>query len=233
VAFSTRDENGYATAAFGAIALSLAVIAAALLAFANFQLRTARIGLRQAQQDAVLDGALVLAAKSVMQESRTAPLAWSGELDGTAVTFLAEPEALKASAQHPEVLGAAALARLTSEEALSAPVPPSALGSDRRALVNRAKSQQWRSCAQSFLSPLSASEAMILTRPSAPMEDSLSWRVGEVWRLAAYAEGRGADAIVRFTGDPGAPFAVLDMWRGSFANPDSNRCYDLVQGGAR
>lgn len=233
MAFSMRDENGYATAAFGAIALALAVIATALLAFANFQLRTARIGLRHTQQDALLDGALVLAAKTVMQDSRAAPLVWSREIDGGAVTLLAEPEALKASAQDPDALGSAALAALTDGRPLAPYQPTSDLGSDRRALVGRSESPTWRSCAQSFLSPLSASRTVTLTRPSRPVERGLSWRVGEIWRLAAFVDGRGADAVVRFTGDPAAPIAILDMWRGPVTAPEVTRCHDLLQGPGR
>ena len=230
MASSTHAEQGYATAAFGAIALALAVVATSLLAFSNNQLRISRMALRQAERDALLDGALVLAADAVMRESQTARLSWGLDVDGTPVKLLAEPEGFKVSAAQPELLGKEALAALTGPTPLAAPPAAEGLSAARRALVNRSRSESWRTCAQSFLSPLSDARTATAPAPTIPAGGEVNWRVGEVWRIAAFVKGRSADAIVRFTGDPAAPMAVLDVQRGSAAAPDVAYCHQLIAG---
>jgi hypothetical protein len=232
VASSTHAEQGYATAAFGAIALALAVVATALLAFSNNQLRIARVALRHAERDALLDGALVLAADAVMRESQTARLSWGLDVDGLPVTLLAEPEGFKVSAARPEALGKEAIEALAGPAPLRAAAASEDLSAARQALAARSDSAAWRACAQSFLSPVSDAEKASLAPPTIPAGGEINWRVGEVWRIAAFAKGRSADAIVRFTGDPERPMAVLDLQRGAAEAPDATYCHRLVAAGS-
>lgn len=228
---STNAEQGYATAAFGAIALALAVIATALLAFSNQQLRIARVALRHAQQDALLDGALVLAADTVMREPQPVRLSWAADVDGTSVQLLAEPEAFKASASHPEFLEKGRLEALSGTVPLQSKAETASLSAARRGLVSQSPGKAWRTCAQSYLSPLSEGRTAVYSEPASPARTAVEWRVGEVWRLAAFIKGRSADAIVRFTGDPETPMAVLDIQRGAAEPPDLAWCHGLMTAG--
>ena len=167
-----------------------------------------------------------------MRETQTTRLSWGRELDGKAVTLLAEPEGIKVSAAHPEALGEKALAALTGGTPLEVAGSADGLSATRRALVARSDSMAWRSCAQSFLSPLSDARQATLLAPDTPVGDGQNWRVGEVWRIAAFTKGRSADAIVRFTGDPEAPMAILDIQRGAAQAPDAVYCLGLALEGS-
>ena len=229
MACSTAGEEGYATAAFGVVALCFALIATAVMALAGSQLQSAKRRLDHAVRDAQLEGGLVLAADAVMRDARTVPFNWSREIDGAHMTFVAEPESLKADAANPDSLGSTLLEALAGKPAVaSAPAEDAPLRQRRQALLDRSTRSDWRLCAQSFLSPLSASTAATPTPSASPNGDTVNWRVGEVWRLVAFAEGRGADAIVRFTGDPDNPMAILDLRTAAMAKPDPARCYEFA-----
>jgi hypothetical protein len=221
-------ENGYATAAFGAVALGLAIIAATLLAFANTELRAARKGERAAIEGARLEGGLVIAADVVMREARSGPLAWSADVDGRTIRFLAEPEAGKIGGRHIDGLDPKLLQRLAADLKTG---PGGLQGSDlhasRNALYRASDSPNWKRCAASYVSPLSDAREAAITAPAAPAGGAINWRVGEVWRLVAYEEGKAADALVRFTGDPAAPMAILDLRVASMNDLDAAACYQL------
>jgi len=231
VACSSAHEEGYATAAFGVVALCFAMIATAVMALAGSQLQSAKRRLDYAVRDARLEGGLVLAANAIMRDARSVPFSWTQEVDGAAMIIIAEPEGLKAAAANPNGLGPALLEALAGQSALApAPAPGSGapLRQQRQALLDRSARADWRLCAQSFLSPLSASAAATPTPSESPSGDTVNWRVGEVWRVVAFMEGRGADALVRFTGDPDSPMAILDLRTAAMAKPDPARCHQLA-----
>jgi hypothetical protein len=230
-----RNREGYATAAFMIIAFGIAGIAATLVVFANAELRAARLSMNRVEERARLEGNLVLAADTVMRESQLAPLFWSRDVDGHKVVFLAEPEAGKASATDPAVLGSEPVTALAADAPLTAEPsrPLLSLRSRRDALVGRSSNETWRQCAPSYLSPLSSATTISVAPTTAPTGGAINWRVGEVWRLVAYSQGRAADALVRFTGDPDKPMAILDMQIATTREPDPKVCADRVAAALR
>ncbi|WGM40014.1 hypothetical protein [Caulobacter sp. NIBR1757] len=223
-------EDGYATAAFGTLAFALATIAAVLLALAHSEYRHATRAAARAEEAARLEGGLVLAADTVMREEQTFSLSWTAELDGRRAVFLAEPEGLKAAADNAETIAPELVAELAGRGGVG-PTPggDSSLGARRRLFVNRSDSPLWRHCAPTFFSSLSASPELSARPPVPPVGGAINWRPGEIWRLVVYTEGRGADAIVRFTGDPAQPMAILDTRIEAMNAPDPTRCYQRLQ----
>lgn len=237
MAFSTareqteRADAGYATAAFGIMALGMSLVAAAVMVHAIGELRAARRTLAETRRDAVLDSALTLAADAVMREPETVPLSWSIFIDGQTVKLSAEPEGGKLYVAAATPQAQALILDLAAGKPVDVGAVESApgLAQARIRLVRLADSPAWKRCAASLFSPLSRVEQLALVEPRKPAGDAVNWRVGEVWRLVAVdASGRGADTLVRFTGRPADPVALLDRRAGPMEPPDLTECLTHV-----
>lgn len=208
-----RRRAGFATAAAMTWSAALALTAAVALSAATADLRSARRGYDQARMEARLETAQVMAAAAVMGDPGSDRLAWTLAVDGAGVTVLAEPEAAKlgwaAASGDPEALEAlspsapaqarAALARLAAT--------PEASAGDVTALD---PSSRWQACAASMLSPHGVGDGAIMAT-RAPKPGRGGWRIGQVWRIrAVHPAGWTETRHLRFTGEPGRPWAVLD-----------------------
>ena len=227
-------EAGYATVVFGAIAFGLAMIAAAVLARSSAELRLAKREAIDVVADIRLEGAIVLAADGVLSDGGAGPFAWKRQIDGREILLLAEPEAAKLSASATTPHATALLRRLGRAPG-SGPVetlrPGGSLREHRRRFEGSFKGDLGRTCAQSLVSILSTNPEPEMDRHRAPGGGGPNWRLGEIWRLAAFDGRRSVDAIVRFTGDPDAPIAVLDQANRRSPMPDIERCNSLIAEG--
>jgi hypothetical protein len=227
-----RGDAGYATAAFGVMALGMSLIAAAVMAQAMGELRAARLALAETRRDAVLDSALTVAADAVMREADNTPLSWSAWMDGHTVQLRAEPEGGKLYIAATTPQARALVADLAGGKAFDPLAVETTVGlaQARLRLTALADSPAWKACAASLFSPLSRADRLAMAAPRAPAGEATNWRGGEVWRLVAVdAFGRGADALVRFTGDPAAPMAMLDRRTGAMTPPDLTGCLEHAE----
>jgi hypothetical protein len=205
-------EAGFATAAAVLITLALSVVAAALMGLAVAELKRARSDLVRLKLQAALDGAQRAAVLPVLQNGKAARLAWRLQTPAGEAQMLAEPEAAKlglaAAAQDSAVIS-----RLGAEDAAAVKERLEALAaapSRRVAIADLDDAPRWRACAGSVLSRYGRASAASLPAAAPPASRDFAWRLGEVWRMRATAGGWSDDRLVRFTGDPRAPVAVID-----------------------
>lgn len=222
-----RGDAGYATAAFSVMALGLSMIAAAVMVRASVELRAARTELADFRRDAVLDSGLTLAADAVMREPDKAPLSWTLTVEGEPLRVAAEPEGGKLHVAAANAEAEALIAALTEGKPVTPGTVDTAgdLAQARARLAHLSETPAWRSCAASLFSPLSRGDHLAMTAPRAPVGEAVNWRAGEVWRVVVVdSAGRGADSLVRFTGRPEEPIALLDRRTGRMDVPDMARC---------
>jgi hypothetical protein len=225
VAWSSLNdaESGFATPAAAAASLAIALMAAAVMTAGVSELRFARADLRRSQADYALAGAQTRAALSVLQAGNSGRLLWSPT---GAAEALAEPEAAKLDLAHAVQLDDATLAKFGVSDAGPLRDRLAALGrADAAEIVGADAAPLWRACARSVISPYgSASKLQLATASSPAASTGMQWRIGEVWRIrVVLAGGWVDDRVVRFTGDPNQPAAVVErrMTRGE---QEGNRC---------
>ena len=193
--------------------MALSLAAAVALSATTADLRSARRGYDQARMEAQLETAQALAAAVVMADPGSDRLTWTLPIVGSVVAVLAEPEAAKmgwaqASGDPAALndLSPAAPAQALAALAKLAATPEAAAG-----LVSGIDtSARWRACAASVLSPHGLGTGVIV-EPRAPKSGRGSWRIGQVWRIrTVHAAGWSETRYLRFTGEAGHPWAVLE-----------------------
>lgn len=212
--FPKSDDAGYATAAAMAVSLAIGLIATAVAGRSIAELRLARAELRRTEADYALAGAQALAAAAIVSSGQTPPFRWRLDTGDAQVSALAEPEGSKLSLAAAAHLDDAVLGRFGVRD-------PAGLRRKLKAASNQPlegdiglldAAALWRRCASTFISPFgSASGPMVPSYRSPDAgEHPASWRIAEIWRVSvSRPDGWRDDRIVRLTGDPGRPAAVI------------------------
>ena len=214
----TRDEieGGFATPAAAMIALALAIPAAALTASSLEALRLARTDYAARAADYRLAGAQQEAVLTLLRTRQDARLRWSADIVGGPVTVIAEPEAQKLSLADASALDDANLRTLDVSDAPGLRASIAAIGGRGASdfeVEAAAPSVLWRMCGRSLISPYGEAHDRGGTRATTPIAavGAIQWRVGQTWRVGATdAAGWNDDRIIRFTGEPGHPAAVVE-----------------------
>ena len=206
-------DGGYATASAITVAMAIALTATALTALATAELKGARGGLTRLQAEYALAGDQQAAAVTVLETSKAVRLRWTEAGEAATVEVLAEPELAKVGYKAAAALDDSKLARLGVQdpaalrERLTAEL---ADPEDRRPVAELDAAPLWRACAASLVSRWGAGGALAFAKADKPDGRRFSWRLAEVWRLRiARPDGWTDDRIVRFTGDPLRPAAVV------------------------
>ena len=234
--FPTRSagDAGYATAGAIAVSMALALTASALGGYATAQLTQARGGLKRLQAEYALDGAQQLATATLLKTSKAVRLRWTFSPEGDRrVDVIAEPEAAKLGWDRVAKLDDEVLAKtfaLTDAHGLKKRVK-AALAEPRRLIPTRSldTAPLWQACAQMVISRYGAGNALVLPKPQAPDQQQFSWRAGELWRVrVASADGWTDDRLVRLTGDPTHPAAVIER-RFFKSSGDGGSCESAIK----
>jgi len=207
-------EGGYATPTAMIFALTLALVAAALVQRSTSLLQLSRADLGRLQISYTLDGAQLSAAAAVIRSGAGGPYRWSLSTDAGWVEAVAEAEGDK--------VGLSAAAKLDDRvframdvsdvDSLKARLTAAAAG---QAIVDVGEldaAPLWRACAATMISSFGAGSSIQSTQVQQPHMGDLTpaWRVGEVWRMqVTTAAGWRDERIVRFTGDALHPAAVV------------------------
>lgn len=239
MACSRRDEPeaGYAAPAAMVISLALALTVTAATGASTAELRLARADLRRTQAEYMLAGAHTTATVAMLSSSQSGRLRWRLPGSGEAVEVLAEPEAAKLGLDRASVLEDTALRRLgvgDPDGVRAKLLLASGAKAHARGLIRRAETAPvWRECALSAISPYGAAGVLgmsaaedLSTRSAGP-----TWRAGEVWRVRVSARGWTDDRIIRFTGDPRHPAAVVEREFGR-ASSGGEPCRALIEAGS-
>lgn len=209
-----RSDEGYATVAATVIAMAISIVVIAVSLTAQQELRTATRALERAKVEAELDGAQLLSAVTVMRDGGSGRYRW--RIDGAAgwIELLAENESAKLPLSRVPDLSDEDLARfdvvvperLRTRVRGVAATQPSA--TDTGQLDT---SRTWRQCAASMISPYGRAGRPRLDETIMPAARKFDWLAGQVWRLRARsADGWTEERIVRFTGEPNHPAAIVE-----------------------
>jgi hypothetical protein len=218
-----RGDAGYATGVALAISLSIGVVVTAVMGASVASLKRARGDLERTKVEYALAGAQVRAIDALVKSKQTGRLRWTLSSDVGGVEALAEPEAPK--------LKLADAANLDEGSLVKLGVRDTARARDRMRILSVSKTRAkaisevdgaplWRACARSLISPFGAATELSLADANEPSPGGVSWRMGEVWRLKVVTtSGWVEERVVRFTGDPDRPAAVVErqFYRGGEA----------------
>lgn len=225
-------NGGFATPAALVLSLCCALICAAFVARGVMNLRLSQAQLIRNQQALALDGAALWAETTIIRNGDSGPFRWSLTLEGVETEILAEPEAHKvgmaAAANLPNAIFMAL--GVNDIAALRDRLSGSVLPVDGPGVAGLDVAPNWAGCAPSAVSAFGKLEHLAYRPPSAPdaVVDPPAWRIGEVWRLRiTTSAGWRDDRIVRFTGDPQHPAAVVSR---AFTRVGSGggKCDDLL-----
>ena len=191
---------GYASVAAVAVSLSLAVVAVALMNRSVVSLRRARTDFARAQAEFELAGVQRRAALAMITDSGSP----SGAELETAKISLATAADLDADTLSR--FGVKDPGRLSAwlREASASPTSPADLVAADRARI-------WKACAPTAISAFGQSTVLAAPGSDRPSALGANARLGQVWRLTARTSGWTDERIVRFTGEPQRPAAVI--WR--------------------
>jgi hypothetical protein len=222
---SLEPDDGFATPAAAAVSLALALVAAALTTAAVSELRSAHADLVRTQDDYALDAAQTRAALGLIATTSSGRLRWTLP-DGGEV--LAEPEADKLDLADAAKLDDATLARLGVSDPDGLRRRLADLGGADAADVGLADAAPlWRACARSIVSPLGTATKILYAPAAMPSSSGVDWRIGQVWRIrTALAD----DRIVRFTGTPLDPAAVIER-KVTQGGQETERCDGIFTAG--
>lgn len=232
---SSRDhrEDGYATTAATVVCLSLAMMAAATMAFSLTELHRARTDLARTQAEASLDGAHAAAALAVAENPGTARLQWSLTTQDATFQILAEPEEQKMSLARAADLDDQSLAKLGASAPKAVKVALSQLATRNDATVeglrNADPAPRWRQCASTFISRGGRGQTLSLPPAIPPQSGPSVGHAGEIWRLRVSLGGFADDRIVRFSGNPHSPAATVERW--FYRSRDPTDCAGLTSEG--
>lgn len=223
-------EAGYATAVAAMIALGLSLVVAAVMAAALQELRFSRQAFERRQAELALDGAQLLAVQAVTRGAGADRYRWTAPSAFGEIELLAEAEAPKLSSAEAagrddvlEAFGVAQPGRLGGRLTAWLAGGGGALG-----LARLDPAVAWRRCAGSMVSPYGRGTTLRLAAAAAPTAASLDMRPAQVWRLrAAQRRGWVDERIVRFTGDPQHPAAIVErtLYRGDWMDEP---CSDFI-----
>lgn len=214
--FPLRGRDGYASVAAITVSLGLALVAAALMARSVAALRGASAEFERVQAEYQLAGEHQRAALALIT-------------DASVGSVQAEPEAGKidlatAAALPPSVLarfGVADTTRLSGwlQAASLEPTSPADI-------VDADPAPLWKLCAPKLISTFG--QASSLSALAGARRKGEGARLGEVWRLSARAsDGWTDERIVRFTGEPRRPAAVI--WRRFYrAGTGGESCAEIL-----
>ena len=207
-------DGGYATAAAMVLSMALALTASAMTALATAQFKDSRAALQRLVAERAVAGVQRLAVFTVLENGKAIPLRWRQAWGRMDFDILAEPETAK--------LGYAAAATLSptafrpwavdDPNALRTRLAAAAKAPHAPVLVSGLDaSPTWKDCAPSVISRFGTSQVFAPPRPMAPDRHGFDWRLGEVWRIRVRSNsGWSDDRLVRFTGNPSRPAAVLE-----------------------
>lgn len=209
-----RDEEGFATPAAMLIALTLAVIATALVLRSVMALRLAQHDLREMQAEYALSGAQLTAAVEVTLQRTTTHYVWSLNDGQGDFSVDAEPEGAKASLKAAAVADDAFFQRLDVRDTAAL---RSRLAQASASTVNDVNALDeaafWRKCASRFVSIYGGDLLPDLrTAPAAAPSaaDRGAPRANEIWRIRVTGAGGWVDdRTVRLTGRPDHPVDVI------------------------
>jgi hypothetical protein len=232
-----RDEAGYTTAAFAALAFVMALIAAGAVLLARQDLRAAASDLRQDQERLELEGIATAAAARLLAEPGSPTLRWTEPSSAGPVVVFVEAEALKiapAELVRPAnlrlvqaVAGPESAEEVAHGTPLLAPGPDGVLHREQVAALSSAV--RWRECAASISSIYSRLTALALPTPRLPSGKSDNLRPGELWRVSVNAaDGAWIDRVVRMTGKPAEPIAVVEDAFGRAPGNRRGSCLDAA-----
>jgi len=229
---SAEHDAGFATPAAVVVALVLAIGASALTARSVMEDRLAKRDFERVRADYALAGAAEEAALALVGMKQDARLAWTAPSPLGPVSILAEPQNLKLTPTAAADAIAEDLVRLGVSDGPQLQARLRAFGdSDVSDFAVEAAdaSPAWRQCARSLISPYGGTGiALDTTAPTTPLAGSPAWRIGSVWRVRlSLADGWVDDRIVRFTGEPLHPAAVVER-RLTRANQGSGACDQVL-----
>lgn len=214
-------DAGFITPVFAALALGLGLVAGAYVLSARTELDAAERASARQVALLLLEGLSNRTAWTLLGEAGTPTLQWTEPSAVGSIVVAAEPEALKLS---PLEAGRPNNIRLFSDllsskegeviaTKLSGSLSAKAPDIERGDVVAASSEPLWRRCANSIVSPYSRLTAFALPAPRAPAADGpADFRPGQMWRLSMVSQrGWWLDRVVRFTGDPQRPIAVVEQ----------------------
>jgi hypothetical protein len=229
VACSNSDpqtgDAGFATPAAAVVSLALAMVATAVTTGGVMQLRLAHADLARAQVESTLDGEQQRGVLVLLGGGPPARFRWASST-GDGVQMLAEPEAAKLSVGSASGIDDTTLSKLavTDAEALRSRLKSLSASAQPEDIEAEDFAPLWRACARSLVSPLGSATQTPRLRSQSPKTGLQAWRIAEVWRMrATSADGWVDDRLVRFTGDPARPAAIVErrLYR---SNGGGDRC---------
>lgn len=197
------------------MSLAIAVVASAAMAEAMAELKRSRADFEQAGTEIALDGVALRAEATILDSRRGERFAWTLPSEGGAFEVLAEAEApklgLAAAAAAP---ASSAWVHLGVRDPAQLQVRLANLSSERgasRQIPSADSAPMWRACGRSLVSPWGTSTIPHMAPAAPPAAATEIVHIGEVWRLRITApNGFADDRVVRFTGDPRRPAALVE-----------------------
>ncbi len=208
------EAAGFATPAALLLCLALALICSAIVARSVMTLRLSWAELGRTQQEFALDGAALVAEAAIIRNAGPGPFEWSLTTGGVQTEILAEPEVDKVSPAAAAGLPDAVFAALGVQDLapLRARLAALAASADRPTIASLDAAPLWAACGPSAISVFGQRDHVIFLPRSAPTAaaDQPAWHIGEAWRVRiTTSAGWRDDRIVRFTGSPQHPAAVV------------------------
>jgi hypothetical protein len=160
-----------------------------------------------------LDGYQDQAGLMILMTPSSKRLGWTISSANGVGRILAEPEGVKLGLAAALDLDSAGLERLGVEDAAQLKSKLQLLSQDQalgRALDEADASRTWRECARSMISPFGAAKVLPKLTYDPPSPGGVASHAGEVWRVRVTANGWADDRIVRLTGDPLHPAAIVE-----------------------
>jgi len=195
-------------------ALTLALVATALVQRSTSVLRLSRGDLGRMQIGYALDGAQLSTVAAVIRSGAGGPYRWPLSTDAGWVEAVAESEGDKVSlAAAPQLDDRVFRAMEVDDvDALKARMAAAAAGDAVIDVGELDSAPLWRACAATMISSFGAKRSIQASQVQQPHMGDLTpaWRVGEVWRTqVTTVAGWRDERIVRFTGDALHPAAVV------------------------
>lgn len=217
---SKNNDAGFFTPMFGGMAIAIALVALAYTQIVRSQELASRGEWDRLRQDYAAAGVMNLAAWTVMHQVGTPTVSWDEATNVGPMRVTVEPEMRKLALS--EISGTRAFERLKrimpGSDAMDVVRKMQALSSaggrppTRDALRQVSDLPAWRDCGLTVVSPYSRLTDNALAPVSRRLDGKPSLRAGEVWRISVVRDKRVLlDWVVRFTGDPKAPIAVIDQ----------------------
>lgn len=211
---SSRSEDGFATPAAAGVSLALAITVTAVMVRSGTELRRARADFERTRAEYALDGAAAAAEITLLQARPAQRFAWEITVDGASYNALVEAEAPKLALSSSAALNGSMLAKMGVRDAPELQLRLPELGQHgARAsdIVSADNAAGWRSCGRSLISPWGLQTTLHLAHTTTPSSAGQGVQLGSIWRIqTTSATGFTDDRVVRFTGDPTHPAAVVE-----------------------